>query len=189
MRPTSSSTLLAELAVRAHARRATARRPGSSRTRPRSSGASLEQLLEREQAARDALRVVEPVDADEDAAARRRRGSASRARLHRRVAAPRAAERCASMPIGNDADAHLAPVVATRSTVVSRPRTRSSDAAKWRTYDGVWKPIRSAPSRPRRICSRHGSVRNTSDAGNGMWRKNPMRALGQALAQQSAARA
>ena len=63
------------------------------------------------------------------------------------------------------------------------PSSRSVSARKLSAPPSVWKPTRSAPSSPSMICRRHGSCTNSSDGGNGMCRKKPIRRSGRTLAQ------
>ena len=64
-----------------------------------------------------------------------------------------------------------------------RPSRWWARRRKFCAPSGVWKPTRSAPSRPRMTSSRCGSCMNSSIGGNGMCRKKPMRRSGPALAQ------
>ena len=116
----------------------------------------------------DPLRVVEPVDADEQLSPGPRCACAT-ARILR--AAAISSNWAASIPIGNT-PRRTPRAHAIRSTSVDAPSSRSTDEAKWRTYVAVWKPTRSAPSSPSSIRSRCGSMRKISEEGNGMWRKN-----------------
>jgi hypothetical protein len=134
-----------------------------------------EQLLVGEQPAWNALGVVEAVDAHQQPL---RAGAKGVAILnHRRIAGELPPARGVH-PHGEDAQSHVAPAPGMRSTSVQEPVVRSTDEEKCRTYAAVWNPMRSAPSRPSRICSRCGRIRNISEEGKGMWRKNPIRASG-----------
>ena len=148
--------LVAQLAV--GARRSRARAPPPARAAPcsRSSGWRAQQRLEREQPARDPLRVVEPVDADEELRARRARWLATSSRHLRRLAPARRELRRVDAH-REHAEPDLAPAPA-RSGPPRSPRraSRSTAEAKWRTYAAVWKPTRSAPSSPSSSRSRCG---------------------------------
>ena len=127
----------------------------------------------------DALGVVEPVDGQDDLARAVARAELAdpatdgRVVLHQRASTRRAPRRSAA-PGGGPRGRRPA----TRSMRLSRPSHSSSARRKLCRWLWVWNAIRSAPSRPRSICSRCGRMPKTSDEGNGTCRKNPMRASG-----------
>ena len=138
----------------------------------------LEQQLDRAEPLRDPLRVVEPVDAEQEPTRRRtaRCRPASARSTPGLVRAVRR-RRPASIEIGCAAVRTTRPSCS-RTTVPST-RTSSSSCAHVRRklprYRCVWKETTSAPSIPSSTLVRQGSRANTSGGGNGMWRKNPIR--------------
>ena len=137
----------------------------------------LQQLLEGEQPAGDALGVVEPVDADEElplAVAPQR----LRLRLRPPGSSASARERGASMPIGNTPSRTSRPSSCDAVDLDGEPEERTSDAAKWRRYVGRVEAdqVGAEHALEQPVAGRQRA--ESSSDGNGMWRKKPMRASG-----------
>ena len=141
---------------------------------------------ERAQPGVDALGVVEPVDAEDHL-----RGLPSASRMS---TAPLLDCRGAGQPLeaptsmrdreGRRAHRRARPGRYDQVTVASCGRPAGGPGARSSApRRRSWKPTRSAPSSPSRICRRHGSCWNSSAGGNGMCRKKPIRRSGPQLAQ------
>ena len=141
--------------------------------------AVLDAARRRRAAGRDALGVVEPVDAEEHL-----RGSPSASRISvARCSTPSGAGQLLEAG-GVDRDRERArPHVAAVGQVDRVAVGLVADPLPDQPHEvggaaGRWKPTRSAPSSPSRIWRRHGSCLNSSVGGNGMCRKKPIRRSG-----------